>query len=319
MKYLITYLTIFLFIWGYTYLMGATHTVNNTNDSGPGSLRQAILNANSDLTSPRIINFAIASGIQVITPLTELPPLTASNVTIDGTTQPGWIAGHPVIVLSGSVSNFNFDGIVIDDTSNCTVQDIVINNGFLRGIMITNNTQDTHIYDCFIGTDQIGTHTSTNSVGIMVSAFGSNQNTNTAIGAPTHGNIISGNKYAGIFLTGNINNPTIQSNKIGTDITGQIALPNTKVGIAIGTLPINTDVACDDTQIGGSTLSEGNIISGNGVGILTGFQPITDLTITNNILGYNITGTQPIPNGKNIISIESIAALTGLLLHNNIS
>ncbi len=53
--------------------------VTNTNDSGAGSLRQAILDANAapDGVIPDLIFFDIpGDGIHTITPLTELPPLT---------------------------------------------------------------------------------------------------------------------------------------------------------------------------------------------------------------------------------------------------
>src|SRR5262249_51418713 len=68
-------------------------TVSNTNDSGAGSLRQAILDANTAATgtptAPDLIQFAIlASGVQTIAPISPLPPIT-DPVTIDGYTQSG--------------------------------------------------------------------------------------------------------------------------------------------------------------------------------------------------------------------------------------
>ena len=76
------------------------YTVTNTNDSGSGSLRQAILNANAS-TGGVLINFDIpGTGVQTIAPLTTLPPLTES-VTIDGETEPGY-SGTPLIQLSGA-------------------------------------------------------------------------------------------------------------------------------------------------------------------------------------------------------------------------
>src|SRR5262245_45983253 len=75
-----------------------TFTVTNTNDSGGGSLRQAILDANSN-GGPDVIDFNIpGSGPYVILPLSILPPL-AGGTTLDATTQPGY-AGTPIIELS---------------------------------------------------------------------------------------------------------------------------------------------------------------------------------------------------------------------------
>src|SRR5205085_8494254 len=67
----------------------STFLVLNTNDSGDGSLRQAILNANA---TPGLnsVDFAVGSGgIQTIAPASPLPTIT-NPVVIDGTSQPGY-------------------------------------------------------------------------------------------------------------------------------------------------------------------------------------------------------------------------------------
>src|SRR5262249_32113246 len=69
-------------------LSAATFTVTNTNDSGAGSLRQAILDANGALGADTI-NFNIpGSGVHTIVPLTPLSDIT-QDVEIMGFTQPG--------------------------------------------------------------------------------------------------------------------------------------------------------------------------------------------------------------------------------------
>lgn len=75
--------------------------VDNINDSGPGSLRQAILDANAN-PGHDVIEFDIpgGGGLMVITLQTLLPPVT-DPVTIDGTTQSGYEAGSPAVELSG--------------------------------------------------------------------------------------------------------------------------------------------------------------------------------------------------------------------------
>src|SRR5437868_13766719 len=75
----------------------ATFTVTNTNDSGAGSLRQAILDADA-ATGSITIAFSIGSGPQAITPLTTLPFIgnLHGTIVIDGSTQPGF-AGKPLI------------------------------------------------------------------------------------------------------------------------------------------------------------------------------------------------------------------------------
>ena len=55
-------------------------TVLNANDSGPGSLRQAILDANSLATSQATIVFSLPAGPQTINLLSPLPPSTHAIV-----------------------------------------------------------------------------------------------------------------------------------------------------------------------------------------------------------------------------------------------
>src|ERR1700738_1562825 len=83
----------------------STFSVLNTNDSGPGSLRQAMLDVNS---SPGLdtIRFQIGTGAQLIHVgsggFGQLPTLT-NPVILDGTTQPGF-AGRPLIELDGTMA-----------------------------------------------------------------------------------------------------------------------------------------------------------------------------------------------------------------------
>src|SRR5262249_12931701 len=72
--------------------------VTTTVDAGPGSLRQAIADADA-VPGPANITFAIpGTGVQTIAPTSPLPPITGS-VLIDGSSQPGY-AGTPLIALS---------------------------------------------------------------------------------------------------------------------------------------------------------------------------------------------------------------------------
>lgn len=82
----------------------ATFTVTNTNDSGAGSLRQAILDANVAAGADTIAFNIPGTGVKKIVPLTPLPNVSGSgtsSITIDGTTQPGWSVGNLQIEISG--------------------------------------------------------------------------------------------------------------------------------------------------------------------------------------------------------------------------
>src|SRR5271157_1539609 len=68
----------------------ASFLVINTVDSGPGSLRQAILDSDAATGETNTIDFSIpGDGVQTIAPSTALPAITAP-VIIDGTSQPGF-------------------------------------------------------------------------------------------------------------------------------------------------------------------------------------------------------------------------------------
>lgn len=96
----------------------ATFTVINTNDAGPGSLRQAIVDANGN-SEPDLILFAVAGTITLGSPL---PTITEDLV----------IAGPGAAFLT---VNGNGTGPVLFIESGITVlvQDLTIRNGFTPG------------------------------------------------------------------------------------------------------------------------------------------------------------------------------------------
>jgi hypothetical protein len=61
--------------------MANNFPVTNTNDAGPGSLRQAILDANAAGAGPHSIVFNVHGQITI---LSSLPTITAKRLTIDG-------------------------------------------------------------------------------------------------------------------------------------------------------------------------------------------------------------------------------------------
>jgi hypothetical protein len=90
---------------------GAIFIVTNTNDSGPGSLRQAIIDANNTPGTDTVTFNIAGAGLRTITLLSGTPPIT-SPIVIDGTSQPGY-AGTPIIELTGGRSGVAGDGLWI--------------------------------------------------------------------------------------------------------------------------------------------------------------------------------------------------------------
>jgi hypothetical protein len=119
-------------------LMPASILVTTDADSGPGSLRQAILDAKrSD-----IIAFAIPDpNSHPIVPVTPLP-LVNEQFTIDGTTQPGY-DGHPLIELLGTG---RWSGLTLNYTGSA-VRGLKI-DGFQTGIDI--EARGCHVMDSTI-------------------------------------------------------------------------------------------------------------------------------------------------------------------------
>src|SRR5437588_171524 len=212
----------------------ATFVVTNTGDFGPGSLRQAILDANA---APGLdtITFNIGGPSRTIKPVLSLPSIT-DPVVIDGTTQPGF-AGTPVVELNGANSTSN--GLSIG-APGCTVRGLIINGFDGTGISIGSAGGGSRVEGCYIGTDANGNAAVAN-FGPGVSILSSNN----VIGGttPAARNVISGNSDAGVQLelfccTGT--NPTasgnvIQGNYIGLNAAGTAALPNQREGVVITT------------------------------------------------------------------------------------
>ena len=275
----------------------ATITVTNTNDSGAGSLRQAILDANASVGVPDTIEFAIPGpGPHTIQPTSTLPTIT-DQVTIDGTTQSGWVAntavapnpfnGTMMIELDGQntvgpndnglsfiagsdgsvvrgmvINRFNFDGIYLTDINGATVA------GNYIGTSVDGLT------DLGNGARGVGTNTSVITNNVTVGGLN-----------PTDRNILSGNSDGGgpngnegISVCASCDGWIIQGNYIGLGSDGITIIANETAGVASATA-INT-------TFGGNLSGSSNVISGNGSGVIMGNSAI----FTNNIVGTDYTG-----------------------------
>ena len=89
----------------------ATYTVTTVADSGAGTLRQAILNANANPGLDTIVFNISGTGPFTITPASAFPTIT-DPVVIDGTTQANY-AGTPLIEINGSSLASGTDGLHI--------------------------------------------------------------------------------------------------------------------------------------------------------------------------------------------------------------
>jgi hypothetical protein len=318
-------------IFGGTVDIGAfesqpTLVVVNTSDSGAGSLRQAIIDANATAGVKETIIFNIpGTGVQTIKPLTPLPIIT-DPVIIDGYTQPG-ASINTSANSDNAVLQIELDGESVSDPTpssivglrisagNSTVRGLVINRFAYRGISIDTQGGNS-IQGNFIGTDAggtvaLGNGSAAGPAGHGILIFGTANNT---IGgtSPDQRNIISANAGEGIDVAGDSN--TIQGNMIGVDRTGTLARGNTGDGILIGG---NANV------IGGTTPQARNVISGNliyGINCSSG----TGNLIQGNYIGTDPSGTLAVRNitGGLIIqgannTIGGVAAGAGNIISGN--
>jgi Calx-beta domain/Bacterial pre-peptidase C-terminal domain len=286
--------------------------VTNTNDSGPGSLRQAILNSNAN-QGVDTISFQIGTVSKTISPLTALPEVT-DPVVIDGTTQPGF-AGIPLIELDGQFTPQGTPGLKIIAGSS-RVRGLVINGFGLADCNVALNVDinvgsgivlasaGNNIIDGnFIGTNLSGTSARCNS-GNGVFMFNSSNNT---IGGTTVAarNIISGNRLPGIAIGGEFSNGNmVQGNYVGTNVTGTGDVGNRSNGMIVinGTSHV----------IGGAVAGAGNVVSGNdSPGIALGFSDPAGILVQGNFIGTNAAGNAAIPNLGGGIIVGGFFQLNG--------
>ena len=113
--------------------LAATLTVTNTNDSGTGSLREAILIANANAGTDLIAFNIPGAGPHSIQPLSGLPIVTDS-LAIDGYTQPGAIANtNPPGLGNNALLKIELDG---SNTFCCNGLEFVAANSTVRGLVI---------------------------------------------------------------------------------------------------------------------------------------------------------------------------------------
>ncbi len=242
----------------------------------PGSLRQAIIDANTN-GGQDTIQFAITgSGVQTITPSRDLPAITGS-VIIDATTQPGY-SGTPLIEINGINAGNTTNGLRIS-SSDVTISGLAINNFGASGIRIEAN--QVIVDSCYIGTTPSGTQANPNG--------GSGITIANASSSVIRGNVLSGNTGPGLTISGSSSSNRVFDNFIGTTSGGGGALPNS-VGILIS--------GGNSNQIGGELPDQGNVISGNaGSGVQIAGINSTNNRILNNNIGTNSGATLAVPNG----------------------
>ncbi|HYC58564.1 MAG TPA: right-handed parallel beta-helix repeat-containing protein [Thermoanaerobaculia bacterium] len=217
--------------------------VRNTADSGPGSLRAAIEEANA-LAKPSKIVFNLptpvpAEGWFTIIPESPLPPITTSSMFVDGKSQTRFTGDTnprgPEIAIDGHLAH---RGLEIHSPCENKVEGLVLGN-FDRnqGLWFTSTGEcasgpftinsERWVADNYIGTDPTGTVAWPNLRGLRADF--------------THGvvrnNVISGNTYSGMWCwqtAARIQSLVVENNRFGTAADGVTPLPNGAAGMMLG-------------------------------------------------------------------------------------
>ncbi len=213
-------------------VLAQNYTVTSSGNDGVGTLRRAISQANIDGPGPHLIDFNLPVGDRIINLSSSLPPVTVSNVTIDGDINGDGVGditidagtgnnGHYIFRAWGGGNNATFKGFTLQDTgyepfrfdgspTGVTIEDILakhtegdyLNNGILfdgnvNGLTVNN-------FKMFNGESAV--------YGIRVTGTATNVNIDNF--EFING---SGNLAHGIIFVGAANNITIQNTTLNMD------------------------------------------------------------------------------------------------------
>jgi hypothetical protein len=279
----------------------ATYTVTTTADSGAGSLRQAVLDANGNAGADMIAFNIVGSGAQTIAPATALPSITEA-LTIDGYTQPGASANtnapgqgtNAVILIEIDGTSVGGFGNGLNAAAVVTIRGLAINRFPTgAGIRVAAGGNGSVIAGNFLGTDPTGSsRPGPQYYGVDIEGA-----TGVVVGGvnPADRNLLSGSDLAHVYIgDSGGSNTVVKGNLIGTNAAGTDAVAGlfvyAKVYVRVGT----------GVLIGGPTAGERNVISGGaGSGIGVGYTvggTAAQATIEGNFIGTDVTGTLPLGN-----------------------
>ncbi len=266
-----------------------TFTVINTNDDGSGSLREA-MTASNFVACVDVIEFDIpGGGPHTITLASDLPTIS-ETVTIDGSSQPGF-AGTPEIVIQATLRAF-----LVVNAPGTVIQFIAQHSGANHAIEI-DQSDNVVIEGCHIGNDATG-----NTIGLGFAGIGilSSDSENLII----KDNVITETVLGVLLITG-CHGAVLEGNHIGISASGTIEMENVLDGVRIED--------SDNLFIGGDNPDQRNLISGNfdnGIDI----DNCNSLSVINNFLGTDITGTVAIANTEGLVLDNS----TNVTIKNNL-
>jgi parallel beta-helix repeat protein len=281
--------------------LGNTYTVTSTADSGAGTLRQAILDANANSGTDSIAFNIPGGGVHTIAPASAFPKLT-SPVTIDGYTQPGASPNtNPPDEGLNSVLQIEIDCTsagtycLVIGADDVTIRGLVINRGI--GGVATDFLQLVHnpvIEGCFFGTTPDGLTSLDLPAGIT---FGQHQNGRVGGTTPAARNLLAstgtGTQLQVSFAPNN--GSVIQGNLFCTDKTGLVPIGSV---IARGGIQLSGGAGAGNTSnitIGGLTPAAGNVFACPQSNVR--LTNMSGVAVQGNKFGVDPSGTKGISRG----------------------
>ena len=270
-------------------LSANTFTVTSTADSGPGSLRQAILDANASPGLDTVQFGIVGAGIHTIA---ALGTMTISEaVVIDGFTQAG-SSPNTLLVGNDAVYTVEIDASGIPAanslfrvlTSGATLRGLLINKTNGTSISFDVGDDDNKVIGDWFGTDVTGTqYLGTNFTVFQI--LGSNNHVGGTDPAD-HNVIVGGGSGGGAAIdleVGGFN--VIQGNHVGVNAAGTATL----TANPLPSYGISMSAAAHDNLIGGPTPGARNVVFANAP-LLLGSGSHNN-TIQGNYIGTDATGT----------------------------
>ncbi len=196
-------------------------------------------------------------------------------------------------------------GIDVQSSSAVLVVGNVISGNAGNGVVVWGSS-NVQLVSNLVGTDATGNAPLSNSQdGVHIG----NGSTGTVVGWLGAGNVISGNDDDGVEVVDTTGGTTIQANTIGLGLDGDTIVANGRHGVVLYN-------GANNTQVGGTTVGQRNVISGNveeGVRIDGNSNPATtDNTIEGNLIGTDSTGTLDRGNGTS--GVHVFAGATGTVV-----
>jgi hypothetical protein len=255
-----------------------TFTVTVSDDSGPGTLRQALTDANL-LPGPHLVQFNLAGNS--ITVNASLPAI-AVRVRLDG--------GGAQVLGMNNISNYQPIIHFVAGSEGSTLTGMALVDG---GSPVLLEANCIRVTNCCVGTDWNGASDRPDYYGFWINSDANDIGGST----PAERNIICNCHGIGVYMSGHTNR--VRGNYIGTTQGGTYALYCAN----------GLDIQGTGNVVGGNRLAgEGNLISGNWAGIVLDSD---GNTVCGNIIGLIPDQSSRLDNGTGV-RVASNGNLIGL-------